>query len=341
VSSDFNAGSLTDEHDCLLLDLDGTVYRGSTAISGAVELLDRINCRTMFLTNNASRSRDEVAEHMRVMGFAVDPDDVITSAQAAARLLENELPCGSKVLVIGTDALAAALDEVGLKPVRSQRDAPVAVVQGHSPDTDWGQLAEGALAIRDGAMWVACNADATFPTERGLVPGNGSMVAALRTATGSEPLMVGKPAPHMVREALSRGCFESPLVVGDRLETDIGGATAARLPSMLALSGVSSASDLIYAADDCRPMFVAEDICALTQAADSLRISPQPGWDVEFSRSEVNVRSLDSEVSEGLSLVRAVAHAVWQIDREGCRPTLSAADLHAWRALRQWGLIDE
>ena len=341
MSSDFNTGSLTDEHDCLLLDLDGTVYRGSTAIGGTVDLLDQLNCRTMFLTNNASRSCGEVAQHMQVMGFAVDPHDVITSGQAAARLLENELPCGSKVLVIGTDALAAALAEAGLKPVRSQGDAPVAVVQGHSPHTDWSQLAEGALAIRAGAMWVACNADATFPTERGLVPGNGSMVAALRTATGSEPLTVGKPAPHMVREALSRGCFESPLVIGDRLETDIAGATAAGLPSMLALSGVSSASDLIYAAADCRPMFVAEDICALTQAPDSLRISPQPGWDVAAGRSEVMIRSLDSEVNEGLSLVRAIAHAVWQIDREGCRPTLSAGDADSRRALLRWGLLDD
>jgi glycerol-1-phosphatase len=243
VSSDFTTGSLTDEHDCLLLDLDGTVYRGSTAINGAVDLLGQINSRTMFLTNNASRSGDEVAEHMRVMGFAVDPVDVITSARTAARLLGNELPRGSKVLVIGTDAVAAALTDVDLEPVHSQDDSPVAVVQGHSAGTDWSRLAEGALAIRDGAMWVACNADATFPTERGLVPGNGSMVAALRTATGSEPLIVGKPAPHMVREALSRGCFESPLVIGDRLETDIAGATAAGLPSMLTLSGVSSASD--------------------------------------------------------------------------------------------------
>ncbi len=277
---------------------------------------------------------------MRAMGFAIGPGDVVTSAQTAARMLGQQLECGSKVLVIGTDALAAEVAGVGLEPVRSQNDGPVAVVQGHSPDTDWGCLAEGVLAIRDGATWIACNADATFPTERGLVPGNGSMVAALRAATGAEPLVVGKPAPHMVREALSRGCLEAPLVVGDRLETDIAAANCAGLPSLLVLSGVSSASDAIHAAADCRPSHLAEDIGGLALPVDSVRISPQPGWHVEISEAEVTVTSANGHFHSGLSVIRAIAHAVWRSGLDGRRPVITAGDRYAQRALRRWDLID-
>ena len=141
----------------------------------------------LFVTNNASRGADEVAEHLRELGFTAAPDDVVTSAQSAARLLAEQLPAGAKVLVVGTDALAAEVRDVGLTPVRQFADEPVAVVQGHSPETGWPDLAEAALAIRAGALWVAANVDKTLPSERGLLPGNGSMVAALRTATDSEP----------------------------------------------------------------------------------------------------------------------------------------------------------
>ena len=198
-----------------------------------------------------------------------------------------------------------------------------------------------AAAIRDGAVWLACNADATFPTERGLVPGNGSMIAALRTATGSEPVVVGKPAPHMVREGLNRGRFESPLVVGDRLETDIAGAAVVGLPSLLVLTGVSSASDVVYASADCRPTYVAENIRGLTQAAESLCISPQSGWHVEANQATMTVTSMKDGDPNDLSVVRAIAHAVWRIDQGGCRPVIVAGDPHAQRALRRWDLVDE
>lgn len=332
--------AVVNDHDGLLVDLDGTLYRGGAAIDGAADVLASVAVRALLLTNNASRLPHEVADHMRAIGFAIDPADVVTSAHAAARLLGRELPGGARVLVIGTRALATEIANVGLRPVCSQHDAPAAVAQGHSPQTDWSLLAEGSLAIRAGAMWVACNADVTFPTERGLVPGNGAMVAALRAATGSEPVVVGKPLPHMFRDGIERGRFQSPLVVGDRLETDIAGATAAGLPSLLVLSGVSSASDVVYADPDCRPTYVAEDIRGLTKPGDTLRISPQPGWHVEIGQTRVTVASVNGERSEGLSIVRAVAHGVRQIDADGCRPELAAADEHARRALQAWKLID-
>ncbi len=204
--------------------------------------------RTLYVTNNASRSPAEVAQHLLELGFAAEPDDVVTSAQSAAHLLAAQLRPGAAVLIVGTDALAAEVRGVGLEPVRQWSDGPVAVVQGHSPQTGWSDLAEAALAIRNGALWVAANVDLTLPSERGLLPGNGSMVAALRAATNQEPQVAGKPQPTLLNDALARGTFQTPLVVGDRLDTDIAGANAAGLPSLMVLTGVSTAEDMIRAA---------------------------------------------------------------------------------------------
>lgn len=260
-------------HDCLLLDLDGTLFRGSQPIAGAAEALSHVTGDTLFLTNNASRSAAQVAQHLRELGFDADPRDVITSGQCAAVLLSAELPSGSHVLVVGSQALADEVTGVGLRAVRQWADDPAAVVQGFSPDICWSDLAEAALAIRAGTPWVVTNPDLTLPTERGLVPGNGSMVAALHAATGGTPRIVGKPYAEIFRNALSRGDFHRPLVVGDRLDTDIAGANSAGLPSMLVLSGVSTAADLAAAPPEHRPTYVAPDISGLTADSDSLRVA--------------------------------------------------------------------
>ena len=195
---------LADRHDCLLLDLDGTVFRGHAPTPGALGVLEHIGSRALFVTNNASRSAEEVAHHLRELGFIAAADDVVTSAQSAARMLAARLPAAARVLVVGTDALAAEIAAVGLVPVRSFADEPTAVVQGLSMTIGWPELAEATLAIRAGALWVTANLDTTLPTERGLVPGNGSMVAALRAATAAEPLVAGKPAPALMQDALAR-----------------------------------------------------------------------------------------------------------------------------------------
>lgn len=340
MSAGLGAASLADEHDCLLLDLDGTVFRGSVPIAGAVETLESVRHRTLFLTNNASRRAAEVAEHMRAMGFAVDPADVVTSAHTAARLLRDELAPGAKVLVVGTDALAAEVAGEGLEPVRANDDQPVAVVQGHSPHTNWAALAEAALAIRAGALWVACNIDPTFPTERGLVPGNGAMVAALRAATGAQPVVVGKPESHMVRDGLGRGHFESPLVVGDRLDTDIAGAVAAGLPSLLVLSGVTTAADAVHAKSDCRPTYLAEDLSGLTEPSAAVRVGPQRGWRADVGRGAVTITSSGDAQDLGPSVVRAAAHAAWSSEFD-CSPKVLAGDDHARHALAKWCLLDD
>ncbi|MGV0813130.1 HAD-IIA family hydrolase [Mycolicibacterium boenickei] len=330
--------TLVRQHDCLLLDLDGTVFRGHEPTAGALESLAGLAARALYVTNNASRAPAEVAEHLRDLGFAAEAEDVVTSAQSAAHLLAAQLPPDSAVLVVGTDALAGEVSIVGLRPVRTFDEKPVAVVQGHSPHTSWPDLAEAALAIRAGALWVAANVDLTLPSERGLLPGNGSMVAALRAATGQDPQVAGKPQPTLMNDALSRGAFSRPLVVGDRLDTDIAGAVAAGLPSLMVLTGVSTADEAVRAVPAERPGYLAEDLRGLHADADTLRIGPHPAWMVEVGPDTVTVHATGQDAQDDLSVVRATAHAVWSAGLDH-GVTVSAGDDTARRALQRWSLL--
>ena len=331
---------LAQQHDCLLLDLDGTAFRGHQPTPGAVETLAGLDSRILFVTNNASRDAAQVAEHLNQLGFTARPQDVVTSAQSAARLLADQLAPNDRVLVVGTDALAGEVSGVGLTPVRQFADEPVAVVQGHSTETGWAQLAEAALAIRAGALWVAANVDKTLPSERGLLPGNGSMVAALRTATDVEPQVAGKPSPVLMSDALARGDFQSPLVIGDRLDTDIAGADAAELPSLMVLCGVNTAADVIWAVPHERPDYLGEDLRALLAEADTLRVSPHPAWRIELDGSTVTVHATGEAPGDSLSVVRAVAAAVWTAGRDGDdrRGLIAGADETARQAVQRWSL---
>ncbi|MCV7308360.1 HAD-IIA family hydrolase [Mycobacteroides immunogenum] len=327
--------TLASSYDCLLLDLDGTVFRGAEPTANAIESLAAADgARQLYVTNNASRSAPEVAEHLTALGFSAAAGDVVTSAQSAARLLAEALQRDDAVLVVGTEALAAEVSAVGLTPVRSFDKAPRAVVQGHSPDTGWTTLAEAALAIRAGAYWVAANVDATLPTERGLLPGNGSMVAALRTATDADPVVAGKPGRALIEDALARGSFARPLVVGDRLDTDISGANGAGLPSLMVLTGVNSAIDAIWADAAHRPTFLGADLSALHLPLGDVRIESKPGWQISVTPDRVSVTSSDPDGS-AVSLAQALAAAVWATDPAPVSRPIVAADEPAERALRQ------
>lgn len=331
--------SLAGQHDCLLLDLDGTLFRGHEPTAGAVQTLTGLDSRTLYVTNNATRSAEDVAAHLRELGFTAVAADVVTSAQSAARLLSRRVPAGAKVLVVGTDALAGEVAAVGLRPVRLFTDEPVAVVQGLSMSIGWPELAEAALAIRSGALWVTSNLDPTLPTERGLLPGNGSLVAALRTATGQEPLVAGKPAPGLMHDALARGDFRTPLVVGDRLDTDIAGANAAGLPSLMVLTGVNTARDAVYAQPDQRPTYIGPDLRCLLQTAEALAVGPHPAWKTEVGADAVTVTATGQDPgADGLSVVRATAGALWSADA-GLQ--VLAGDDTARTALGQWSLLSE
>lgn len=275
--------TLLDRHDLLLADLDGTLYRGREAVPGAVEAVRAAGeqgVRTVYVTNNASRSPATVAAHLAELGFAAAVDDVATSSQAAAALLAEQLPSGAKVLVVGTAALADEIEAVGLTPVDAA-DGAAAVVQGLDPELRYATLAEATVALRAGAVWVACNVDPTLPSERGPLPGNGSLVAVLRTATRLEPQVAGKPAPTLMRRAAERAGATAPLVVGDVLRTDIQGGRAAGMATLLVLTGAGTPADLLAAPADARPDHVGADLGALWQAPDALAPGPRPGWAVD------------------------------------------------------------
>ncbi|MFX0578744.1 HAD-IIA family hydrolase [Nocardia nepalensis] len=294
---------LRDRYEALLLDLDGTLYRGSEVIEGAPEALadSAVPHRLVYVTNNASRGPEVVARHLAELGFVAKTDDVVTSAQAAARLLAERLDPGATVLIVGTDDLAKEVDAVGLRSIRRFNGAaPDAVVQGHSPQTAWPDLAEAAYALSADALWVAANTDKTLPNERGLAPGNGAMVAALRAASGREPLVAGKPYAPLLEDALVRAGTRSALVVGDRLDTDIEGANRVGLESLLVLTGVSTLGELRDAPADRIPTYISESLDALnyppvdaaadpdaTDLAERLRRNPGRAVTVRASGSEI------------------------------------------------------
>jgi HAD superfamily hydrolase (TIGR01450 family) len=332
---------LLDRYDAVLLDLDGTVYRGGSAIEGAEQTIaaaHRAGVAVRYVTNNASRGPDVVSAQLRRLGIAASTGEVSTSAQAAARLLaeDRRLAPGADVLVVGTDALATEVRARGLNPVRAANAGTAAVVQGLSQDTSWRDLAEAAVAIRAGAVWIACNIDLTLPTERGLLPGNGSLVAALRSATGVEPVIAGKPARPLMDDAVAATGARRPLVVGDRLDTDIAGAVETNLEALLVLTGVSTAADLVAAPRGQRPRYVSADLRGLTGLAKAVEIGSDPAWLVDVDgvarRVKVHFVGSGSDQADPLDLLRTVCGAWWPM---GTGPLgVDALDPVAERAAR-------
>lgn len=273
-----SAAALASAHDSLLLDLDGTVWEGGRAIPGAVEAIVASGVAALYVTNNASRAPGVVAEMLRGIGLGADSRDVITSAEAAVELVASRVPAGSRVLVLGSDSFKDIARSAGFDVVDSADDEPAAVLHGHNPATGWAELSEAALAIRSGAVYVASNVDSTLPMERGLMVGNGSMVAAVTHATGVVPDSAGKPAAAMFHSGVRRVGASAPLAVGDRLDTDIAGAVAAGIPSLHVLTGVSGFYDLCAASGEQRPVYVGADMSALGCSAGVLSVGQQGGF---------------------------------------------------------------
>lgn len=260
---------LSEHYDAALLDLDGVVYLGGTPIHGAADALSaaaKHGMRLAFVTNNASRTPSAIAAQLSGMGIPAARADIVTSAQAAARLIAAKFPAGSPVLVVGAMGLRQAVRERGLRPVSTAAERPVAVAQGYAADLSYGLLAEAALAIRAGAWFVASNVDLTLPTTRGPQPGNGSLVQVLVTATGQHPVVAGKPEPPLHAESVERVGAKRPLVVGDRLDTDIEGAVRGGADSLLVLTGVTRPAGVLLAAPQRRPSYVAADLGGLNSA---------------------------------------------------------------------------
>lgn len=265
--TDIPGDALARVHDVALIDLDGVVYIGDHAVDGAIDALAAarsVGQRHVFVTNNASRTPAEVAAHLSDLGVPAGSQDILTSSQAGAALLARELPAGSRVLAVGGPGVPTALAEVGLVPVADLQAGPVAVMQGFGRDVAWTQLRDAALAVEGGALWVATNLDRTLPVPGGRAPGNGMLVAAVAEAAGRGPdLVAGKPEIALLTEAVRRTGAKSPLVVGDRLDTDIAAAVAAGMPSLLVLTGITDAPGLRAAPASQHPTFVSADLSGL------------------------------------------------------------------------------
>jgi len=314
-------------YDVALLDLDGVVYLGGTAIPGAAEALRKAGAagmRLAYVTNNAFRTPAAIAALLTSFGAPASPEDVVTSAQAAARLLAERLPAGAPVLVIGGSGLRMAVRERGLRPVSTAAEQPRAVVQGYSPDVSYSMLAEGGLAVAAGALFVASNGDLTLPSRRGRQPGNGSLIQVIETATGVQPLVAGKPEPPLHRESVLRTGARHPLVVGDRLDTDIEGAHRVGTDSMLVLTGVTGPAEAVLAPPSQRPTYLAEDLAGLLEPHPDVTVKDGAfgcaGWTARMSGDRL-VLDGGGERIDGL---RALGAAAWNPDAGAGENAVSA-----------------
>ncbi|MEU3913119.1 HAD hydrolase-like protein [Streptomyces sp. NPDC029721] len=321
--------SLHEAYDTALLDLDGVVYAGGHAIAHAVDSLAAARAGGMhlaYVTNNALRTPEAVAEHLCELGIPTEAGEVITSAQAVARLIAEQVEPGSKVLVIGGEGLRVALRERGLVPVESaDEEGLAAVVQGYGgPGLEWGRFAEAAYAVNRGVPWYASNTDLTIPGARGIAPGNGAAVEVVRIATGAEPQVAGKPLPPMHRETVLRTGAKRPLVVGDRLDTDIEGAFNGEVDSLLVLTGVTDAEQLLRAEPRHRPTYVDRDLRGL------LTGQPEPaerdgawrcgGWSAAHAGTHLELtRAGDGQGGEAdpVDGLRALCAAAWSAAGDG------------------------
>lgn len=313
-----SAEPLASAYDVALLDLDGVVYIGTSAVAGAADSVAKAKAggmRVAFVTNNASRTPSAVAAQLSTFGITASAADVVSSAHAAARLLAERLPPGSKVLVVGAMSLRLAVRERGLRPVSLASERPAAVVQGFVPDLSYSLLAEAGLAVAAGAWFVATNVDATLPTARGDQPGNGSLVQVIASATGQQPAVAGKPQAPLHAEAVAKSGATHPLVVGDRLDTDIEGAVRAGTDSLLVLTGVSRPLDVVLAPPGQRPTYLAQGLAGLVQSHPGVTSTGGGfrcgGWTASWADPGKLTVTGSGDQLDGL---RAVCVAAWSGD---------------------------
>lgn len=253
----------------LILDMDGVLWTDDQPIGDLPAIftcIASLGLQVMLATNNATRSVAMFQQKLRAMGVEVQPWQIITSPQAVVTLLRQRFPQGGPVYVVGEQGLVDSLAEGGFS---SSQDDVIAVVAGLDRTLTYAKLKQAARLINRGALFVATNTDATLPTPEGLIPGAGSVIAALQTATGIEPLLAGKPNPTMYQMAFERLNLppQQVLAVGDRLETDIAGGIQAGCQTALVLSGISTsdqARDSLYP-----PTIISQDLAQLVGLASS------------------------------------------------------------------------
>lgn len=302
--------------ELVLADLDGVVYRGDGALPHAVDALTRATgtARIAYLTNNAARTAASVAEHLGVLGLPATAADVVTSPQAAVRLLAELVPAPATVLVVGGEGLTSELERAGYTVTRSAEDAPAAVVQGFHPSVGWADLAEASFALHRGIPWVSTNTDWTIPLARGIAPGNGSLVSVVHLAVGRLSVTAGKPEPAIFEAALDRFGTRKALMIGDRLDTDIRGANRVGIPSALVLTGVDGAKQLLAAPQGDRPTFILNDLRALHEPYPTTTIAEDGAVTVGSATVIMRANRVEVLADSGtwLDLLRATSRAIWE-----------------------------
>ncbi len=304
---------LWETYDLAMLDLDGVVYIGLEAVQDASTHLDRARAagmRLAFVTNNAARPPEAVAEHLRELGVPAGSEDVVTSAQAAARLLADGCDPGAAVFVIGGQGLFEALEERGLRPVQDVAAEPVAVVSGYHRDLRWGTVSDGAILVGRGLPWVAANTDISIPTPHGRGPGNGVLVETVARFAGATPVVAGKPLSPLFEETVRRVGGTRPLVVGDRLDTDIEGAVNGGYDSLLVLTGVTGIEELVAAPSHQRPSYLSSDLGGLA--------ARHPQLVLHATRSADETDATDAETTvEVVGMIARIRHGRLQVEGQG------------------------
>lgn len=334
VMAELQSARLVDDYDAALFDLDGVIYLGPLAVPGAAATMAALResgKAVMYVTNNAARAAETVVKQLQSLGFDAGLDNVLTSAQVAVGALAEVLPRTAKVLVAGSASLAGLIADAGLVPVASADDEPVAVLQGYDPALGWPMLDEVCLAIARGAIWYATNDDASRPTDRGLVPGAGAMIAAVSTAIGGSPTTFGKPHRPMMAEAVRRTGAARPLFVGDRIDTDIVGANNAGLESLMVFSGAHGKRELIASARGERPTHIGADIRALLQPRRQVAIAGESatcnGQRVSQDESRIVLAGDPRSIDEQFDALWAVAALAWSAPYLDATGALEALDL--------------
>jgi HAD superfamily hydrolase (TIGR01450 family) len=310
---------LASKYDSLLLDLDGVVYQGSEAIVNAVESINKaasLNFQVGYLTNNSSRRAETIANQLIGFGIQATAEQIVGSASAGVMLLAKKISSGAKVLVVGGEGLRHAVAEQGFEVVDHASYSPAAVIQGFSPDVSWRELAQASFAIQGGAIWIATNQDWTVPVEQGIAPGNGTLVGAVHTAVGILPEIAGKPFRPIFDQALLQLGIKNPLMVGDRLDTDIRGANNSGLDSAVVMTGIVTRKELLAAGKEDRPKFILQDLSELFDPYQNSKTTKRGAKSGDSTVELLGDRVvIVSGNPQSLDTLKAACHVIWTSGR--------------------------
>lgn len=259
------------KYDTVLCDLDGVIYEGTDAIVDAPETINtfiELGIPVGYVTNNSSRKPETISAQLAEFGIHTSPENVIGSAKTGVDILATMIPSGAKVLVVGGEGLRTRVLEAGFQLAKSSDEKPAAVIQGFDPSVAWTDLAEASYSIANGAKWVATNQDWTIPREKGIAPGNGTLVSAVHTAVGQLPIVAGKPEPAIYQTAVAHFDAKQAIFIGDRIDTDIRGANRANLDSVLVMTGISTRKEVLGVKPEDRPTYIVATMAELLQPYD-------------------------------------------------------------------------